>query len=408
MNRTVKLYRSCKRPSGSWGTKPVPDNQLKTLKDLPEGGGNYYLSFYEGKNRQTPSVGRFADVAKQKLVAKRRELEAQTLGVELPPEPEPERESDIAIEVEKYLSQMMAFVGQDGYGRAKKSVNAYRNRLSFYLRFCAEVHDTSVESLKTYDRLMQYVGWLRKQTKRNGQTIGDRYVYNIFATLGTFALALDITTPTKKVLPKLGYAKKAVKAHTERELQMLWASCMPDEELLFKFFLWSMGREQEVAHSELGDLDFINNTLHICPKPHRNYRLKSKRNRNGNVGDRYVPIHAQLMKRLKDYVERKELKDSDLLFPNSNGGVEGHYLRKLHQIVKRANLPGKWELHKLRKTGATFHYANGKGVPLATVSQWLGHTSLQQTEIYLDVKATAPAQDHIQRMVNAGGLAAHV
>ncbi len=69
-----------------------------------------------------PPVGRFADIAKQRLVAKRRQLEAQTMGVELPPEPEPERESDIPIEVEKYLSQMMAFVGQDGYGPAKKSV----------------------------------------------------------------------------------------------------------------------------------------------------------------------------------------------------------------------------------------------------------------------------------------------
>jgi hypothetical protein len=35
MNHAVKLYRSVKRPSGAWGTKPVPDNHLKSLKDLP-------------------------------------------------------------------------------------------------------------------------------------------------------------------------------------------------------------------------------------------------------------------------------------------------------------------------------------------------------------------------------------
>ena len=109
--------------------------------------------------------------------------------------------------------------------------------------------------------------------------------------------------------------------------------------MLYKFFLWSMGREQEVAHTEVGDLDFSNNTLHMCPKPHRNYRLKSKRNRNGNVGDRYVPIHASLMAGLKDYIERKELRETDLVFPNLEGNVEGHYLRKLQGIVKRANLP---------------------------------------------------------------------
>jgi len=303
MNRTVKLYRSVKCPSGAWATQPVPDNRLRSLKDLPEKRDNFYLVYYAGKTRQMPPVGRFADAAKQKLIQKRKELDARATGVELPAEPLPELnpkpELNLAAGVEKYLSQMMSFVGNDGHGRTKKSVNAYRNRLSFYLRFCAENCVTGLR-LGDYDHLMEYVGWLRKQTKRNGKTISDRCVFNIFATLGTLALSLDITVPAKKVLPKLGYKKKEVKAHTDRELQSLWASCMPDEELLYKFFLWSMGREQEVAHTEVGDLDFINNTVHIRPKPHRNYRLKSKRNCNGNVGDRYVPIHASLMARSRN------------------------------------------------------------------------------------------------------------
>jgi integrase len=336
MNRTVKLYCSVKRPSGDWGTKPVPDKQLMNLKDLPEGQGHYYLAYYEGKHRQMPPVGRFADAAKQKLVQKRKELDARATGVELPPEtkPEPTEESNLAPRVEKYLSQMIAFVGNDGYGRTKKSVNAYRNRLSFYQRFCAQKRITDLR-LGDYDHLLEFVGWLRKQTKQNGKEISDRYAFNIFATLGTFALSLDITVPAKKILPKLGYKKKEIKAHTDRELQSLWASCTPDEELLYKFFLWSMGREQEVAHTEVSDLNFFDNTVHICPKPHRNYRLKSKRNRNGNVGDRYVPIHPSLMTRLKEYIERKRLREGDLLFANLDGNVEGHYLRKLQAIVKQ-------------------------------------------------------------------------
>jgi hypothetical protein len=96
MNRTVKLYRSVKRSTG-WGTKPVADNQLKNLKDLPEGEDNYYLAYYLGKSRQMPSVGRFADIAKQKLVQKRKELDAKATGVELPPEPQPLAESSISL-----------------------------------------------------------------------------------------------------------------------------------------------------------------------------------------------------------------------------------------------------------------------------------------------------------------------
>jgi|GEM_PF-6753994 len=38
---------------------------------------------------------------------------------------------------------------------------------------------------------------VRKRMKRNGQTIGDRYVFNIFATLGpaSFVCAKTITVP---------------------------------------------------------------------------------------------------------------------------------------------------------------------------------------------------------------------
>src|ERR1700678_312160 len=89
MNRTVKLYYSVKRPSGDSGTKPVPDRQLKNLKDRAKGEGKYYLSYYEGKHRQMPPVGRFADTAKQKLIQKRKELDARATGVELPPEADP-------------------------------------------------------------------------------------------------------------------------------------------------------------------------------------------------------------------------------------------------------------------------------------------------------------------------------
>ena len=90
MNRTVKLYRSVKRPSGAWGTQPVPDNQLRTLRDVPKSEGSYYLAYYEGKHRQMPPVGPFADAAKQKLIQKRKELDARATGIELPPEPKPE------------------------------------------------------------------------------------------------------------------------------------------------------------------------------------------------------------------------------------------------------------------------------------------------------------------------------
>jgi integrase len=152
--------------------------------------------------------------------------------------------------------------------------------------------------------------------------------------------------------------------YPEQELNLLWAAMTPDEELLFKFFLWSMGRDQEVATREVRDLNFDNNTVHFSPKRKRHFRLKSKRSRRGQVGDRYVPLHPELMVKLREYIDRAEKRDDDLLFPAMNGGVEQHFLRQLEAIVKRAGLKlrEKVELHRFRKTGATLHYNGGKGV----------------------------------------------
>jgi hypothetical protein len=116
MNRTVKLYQSVKR-NKDWGTEPVPDNQLKNLKDLCEGQGNFYLAYYEGTNRRMAPVGRFADAAKQKLMRKRGELE---MGLEpaTPDDPGPKAESSIEAAIKKFVEQQEAFVGESGYGTA--------------------------------------------------------------------------------------------------------------------------------------------------------------------------------------------------------------------------------------------------------------------------------------------------
>jgi integrase len=418
-NRTVRLYRTLKNSSGKWSPQPIDDRELKELKDLREGAGNYYLSYYETKSRRMPSVGRFADAARQALAKKRRELENRALGLPVLTEPEPKIEDSLTDAIAKFMSQQEAMVGNDGYGAARKTVKAYTGRLEFYKEFCASKRITTIERLKDTDHLWEYVAWLRerrkfsgkgKDRKRKGERFSDRHVHNLVSTLATFAVTLDIDTVGKKVLKKLGYAKKEIIAYSQRELSLLWAAMTPEQELLYKFFLWSMGRDQEIATREVRDLDFVNNTVHFSPKRERQFRLKSKRNRRGNVGDRYVPLHPELMAKLREYIDRTGKKEDDLLFSALNGGMEQHFLRRLEDIVYRAGLKlsAKVELHRFRKTGATLHYNGGKGVPLATISQWLGHSSLQQTEEYLDVKATAPAQDHIRAMVVTGALAAHV
>jgi hypothetical protein len=161
---------------------------------------------------------------------------------------------------------MMFFVGNDGCYR-NKIRECLPQSLKLLSAFPRRERITDLR-LGDYDHLLEFVGWLRQQTEQNGKEISRRHGFNIFDTPGTFALSLDITVPAKKILPKLGYKKKKIKAHTDRDLQSLWASYTLDKELVYKFFLWSMGREQEVAHPAVSDLNFFDSAVPICPKPH--------------------------------------------------------------------------------------------------------------------------------------------
>jgi len=231
---------------------------------------------------------------------------------------------------------------------------------------------------------MRYVKFLQD----HDADFSDRTVHNIFQAANTLLRKHGIND-AGPILRELGYAPAKVRVYSEDEMRKFFAACEgEDEELPFKLLLHSGMREDEFAHAEWGDLDAKISVVHIQPKPHRGFRLKSKRNMGGEVGDRYVPIEPKLTKRLVARMQKLGAKPGDLMFPNSLGSSEGHLLRKCKVIAGRAKLSGKWTLHSWRKTFATrLHDA---GVPVGTIMVYLGHTSLKTTLLYLGLKADKP------------------
>ena len=130
-NTVVKMYRSKKSKDGAWGTEPISDKELKNLKDLPEGGGNFYLSFYDGTKRKMPPVGRFADIAKSRLVGQRRVQEAMGMGVVLPvipPAPVPKAEAEIDAAISAYIEKISQ-ADKNGEFRPNKTINSKKSEL---------------------------------------------------------------------------------------------------------------------------------------------------------------------------------------------------------------------------------------------------------------------------------------
>jgi integrase/recombinase XerD len=96
--------------------------------------------------------------------------------------------------------------------------------------------------------------------------------------------------------------------------------------------------------------------------------------------EREVPLPDYLVASLQQ--RRPVYPNAKLIFPNKQGKPEGHFLRRLQNIVENARLTGKWELHKLRKSFATMHHE--AGVSARTLQKWLGHSSLETTLAYLE------------------------
>jgi integrase/recombinase XerD len=223
--------------------------------------------------------------------------------------------------------------------------------------------------------------------KKDGQD--DRTVANRVAGVVTFLRAHGVVTVTLRHK----YTEKKVKAYSVEELRALNAASTDEELQIWQFFLGTGFREDEVAHACDTDVDFKLKTISVLEKRQWNWKPKDKE-------ERTVPIPDSLVELLK--VRRAMHPDGWLIFPNTNGNPEGHFLRMLKERALAAGLncghctgmlDGKavsckdaaccehWILHRFRKTFATMHHANG--VPARTIQLWLGHESLETTLRYL-------------------------
>jgi integrase/recombinase XerD len=392
----VTLYIRQPQKSGKWKFIRVPERQLARLKMLDEHEGLYYLSWYEGRKKKFLNVGRSPDEARTAYTNKlngdpitRRDALAG------------DSRSTVEDGLTKYFRELKNEAGKDGIGKSDRTLETYEQRLGLFHEFCDDRNIVYLDRI-TRDDLVAYVEWLRGQ-KRD---LSDRSVFNIFSVARSFLIGTGVWKEALKrghganlgKPLKLGFTEKPVEAYTKEQLNTLFAVCDPEERLIFSFFVNSGCRKSEVANTEVADLDFKRNLLHVQGKPHRRFRLKGKE-------DRFVPLPASLMKLLRKHCTGK--KSNDLLFPNAEtGGVEKHFLRQLQTIAKRAKMPAAdWTLHAFRRTFATIHHEDN-GVSVNTLKTWLGHKDIETTMRYLESANASSA--HVRDTVDKGALSAFV
>lgn len=297
------------------------------------------------------------------------------------------------------------------YGRPR-SIAAYENAFNQLLenlpgsvRF--------IDQLASPRVLNSYVEFLHKQDYSN-KTISVRmgFVFSLLKANGVEKSSNSIKLPTVQ--------RTRTKAYNPDELIKLFAAMMPEEYLRYLFFVRTGCREQEVQYAAWKDLDLKNLRFTVSGEGKSDVGFLPK-----NHEERHVPLTTELGALLADH--KKHAVSDRWIFTNEDGKPEGHFLRRFKMIAKRAGLncgqckatirEGRYDnrhevevtcetrpvcdehyLHRLRKTAATNWLRSG--FDLMKIKNWLGHKSLEVTQIYLDSEMHDPEE---QRKLDRAG-----
>ena len=211
-------------------------------------------------------------------------------------------------------------------------------------------------------------------------------------------------------LPKVQRIR--TKAYNPDEVAKLFAAMSREEYLRYLFFLRTGCREQEVQYATWRDLDLKNLRYTVTGEGKSDVAFVPK-----NHGEGPVPLTTELGSLLAEH--KKHTASDRWVFTNEDEKPEGHFLRKFKAIAKRAGLncgqckttirEGRYDnrhevetrceirpvcqehyLHRLRKTAATNWLRSA--FDLMKIKNWLGHKSLEVTQIYPDSEMHDPEE----------------
>jgi integrase/recombinase XerD len=336
--------------------------------------GVYYLRYTLDGKPVFRSAGSDPQLAMLEKLKTERALSAQAVGVSVEGFGTEPKRTPLDQVVSEYLLEVSAH-------KSKKTFDAYSLALRLFRQSCAHKHLEELDGNRTV--VLGFMTHLRQQGD------GPRTVANRVDFLRTFFLHRGLKWPLAKS-DKPKYTEKMVSAYSEEELRGIMQAASRDQYELFQFLLCTGAREQEAQYATYQDLDFRAKTFNVTEKLDLGFRPKDSE-------EGAVPVPDSLLDLLKE--RRKRNPTARLIFPTDAGKPDGHLLRILKRVAFRAGLnclfcvnkQGKccsegpvckrWELHRFRKTFATYHHENG--VPARTIQRWLRHSDLHTTLSYL-------------------------
>lgn len=286
---TVRLY--VRERGGKRNFYPAPRN--------PDLAACYWLR-YEKDGKQTwLRVGHYDLVAREKLLLERR-LSAQTQGFIIPEDQAAEKASGsrvtIRSAVDAYLESLRI------KNRPKKTIGGKTYELGLFASFCKKSH---MDELVNVD-MLGFRDYLRSED------YAERTVYNYLMTVTTFLKK----NPAYKMVGLLEaedwpeIPRTDPEPYIEEEVRALLSVSNEFQRLVIRFFVGTGCREQEVAHVEWHDINWVTKTIWIHAKPQYGWKPKTA------AGTRKIPLSDSL---LADLNTLQATSTNPLVFSRQDG-----------------------------------------------------------------------------------------
>lgn len=371
MNRRVSVWKYVRLKTGRWRyCKPAtgkngkikPDWVIVKGKEEHHPEGNFYVHRYDNGREIWRKVGQSAQEAVDAADFEGTYLEAKSKGIPVKEIDTPVLSIDAAVH--GWLEEVKLSSRPETYELYEQTIREFQRWNSN-----GGAKRLNVADLIRMD-LLKYRMWLIENVKNSPRTAGNK----LLRVSQWYRQVMKLKPGEGLVTVKdtrLGVTMREPEIYTEDELTEFFKACNPQESLLFRTYLVTGFREDEVRFMCWSDLDFEAGTIRVTAKPQYDFVIKDHE-------ERRVPVpywHMNVLEFLEKFTPlraKNGQKKADLVFPTSSGRPDGHHLEKCKRIARRAGLDeSRFWLHKFRS-----HYATQmlrSGFDIITVRKLLGH-----------------------------------
>jgi integrase/recombinase XerD len=277
-------------------------------------------------------------------------------------------------------------------GYAASTVDASTRYVRDFLEW---LHLNSIEELDQVDGQVvnTYYGYLQsRKNKRQAGSLSVNYIINNIDALKRFARYLQETGRGRLEIDLRLRTTPAISLKailTREEIIAMYAACRTDKEdlegvlamrdraILGIYYGCGLRRSEGLALN-VSDVQLKEKLLYV--RKGKNYR------------ERYVPMSETVREDLQSYIQvaRKKILSFKRTGPEAlflsmqvNRLCSNQIIRRVQQLARSAGIHKDIGLHSLRHSIAT--HLLQSGMILEDVSQFLGHSSLESTQIYTHI-----------------------